>query len=169
MCRLPGPTILNRRTLRPEHPQILFGLTTLSSIARDQGHLDEARKGYEKGLALLRRTLSARTPEVERCMADYAWMLAATTDPGYGNAHRAIALANELIQNSPKVRDVWTTLGVAHYRAEAWNDAIAAVKKSEAVAPGRFTAANAFFQAMAYWQLGEKAMGANVMRRPYSR
>ena len=31
----------------------------------------------------------------------------------------AIELANELIRNSPKVRDVWTTLGVAHYRAGA--------------------------------------------------
>ena len=41
----------------------------------------------------------------------------------------------KLIQNSPKVRDVWTTLGVAHYRAGAWNDAIAALEKSEAAAP----------------------------------
>ena len=150
---------LNRRTLGPEHPQTLFGLTILSSIARDQGRLDEARKGYEKALAVLRRTLSARTPEVQRCMADYAWMLASTTDPGYRDPHRAIELANELIQNSPKVRDVWTTLGVAHYRAGAWNDAIAALQRSEAVAPGLFTAVNGFFLAMAYWQLGEKDKG----------
>ncbi len=147
---------LDRRTLGPEHPQTLFGLTILSSIARDQGSLDEARQGYEKALAVLRRTLSARTPEVQRCMADYAWMLAATTDPRYRDPRRAIELANELIQNSPKVRDVWTTLGVAHYRAGAWNDAIAALEKSEAAAPGLFTAANGFFLAMAYWQLGEK-------------
>ena len=90
-------------------------------------------------------------------MADYAWMLAATTDPGYRDPRRAIELANELVQNSPKVRDVWTTLGVAHYRTGAWNDAIAAFEKSEAAAPGRITAVNGFFRAMAYWQLGEKA------------
>jgi len=147
---------LNGRTLGPEHPQTLFGLTILSSIARDQGRLGDARKGYEKALAVLRRTLSARAPEVQRCMADYAWMLAAATDPGYRDPHRAIGLANELIQNSPKVRDVWTTLGVAHYRAGAWNDAIAALEKSEAVAPGLFTAADGFFLAMAYWRVGEK-------------
>ena len=70
-----------------------------------------------------------------------------------------IELANELIQNSPKVRDVWTTLGVAHHRAGAWNDAIAALEKSEAEAPGCFTAVNGFFLAMAYWQLGEKEKG----------
>jgi eukaryotic-like serine/threonine-protein kinase len=150
---------LNRRTIGPDHPQTLFGLTILSSIARDQGHLDGARKGYEKALTALRRTLSARTPEVQRCMVDYAWMLAATTNPGYRDPHRAIELANELIQNSPKVRDVWTTLGVAHYRAGAWNDAIAALKVSEAVAPGLFTAANGFFLAMAYWRVGEKEKG----------
>ncbi len=150
---------LDRRTLGPEHPQTLFGLAILASIARDQGRLDAARQGYEKALAVLRRTLSARTPEVQRCMADYAWMLAATTDPGYRDPHRAIELANELIQNSPKVRDVWMTLGVAHYRAGAWNDAIAALEKSEAAAPGLFTAANGFFLAMAYWRLGEKEKG----------
>ena len=94
-------------------------------------------------------------------MADYAWMLAAATDPGYRDPHRAIELANELIRNSPKVRDVWTTLGVAHYRAGAWNDAIAALEKSEAeaVASGRFTAVNGYFLAMAYWRLGEKEKG----------
>ncbi len=150
---------LNRSTIGPEHPQTLFGLTILSSIARDQGRFDVARKGYEEALAALRRILSARTPEVQRCMADYAWMLAAATDPGCRNPRRAIELANELIQNSPKVRDVWTTLGVAHYRAGAWNDAIAALEKSEAAVPGVFTAANGFFLAMAYCQLGQKEKG----------
>ncbi len=150
---------LGQRTLGPEHPQTLFGRTILASVARDQGSLDEAAKGYEKALAVVRRTLSARTLEVQRCMVDYAWMLAAAADPRYRNPRRAIELANELIQNSPKVRDVWTTLGVAHYRAGAWNDAIAALAKSEAAAPGLFTAANGFFLAMAYCRLGEKDKG----------
>ena len=92
-------------------------------------------------------------------MADYAWMLASTADSRYRDPHRAIKLANELIQNSPKVRDVWMTLGVAHYRAGAWKDAIAALEKSEAAAPGLFTAANGFFLAMAYCRLGEKEKG----------
>ena len=68
-------------------------------------------------------------------------------------------MANELIRNSPKVRDVWMTLGVAHYRVGSWNDAIAALEQSEAAAPGLFTAANGFFLAMAYWRLGEKEKG----------
>ena len=72
---------LNRSTLGPEHPQTLFGLTILSSIARDQGRLDDARKGYNKALTALRRNLSARTLEVQRCMADYAWMLAPPRTP----------------------------------------------------------------------------------------
>ena len=160
---------LNRLALGPDHPQTLFGLTILSSIARDQGRLDDARKGYEKALAAFRRTLSARTPEVQRCMVDYAWMLAAATEPGHRDPHRAIELANEVIRNSPKVRDVWTTLGVAHYRAGAWKDAIAAIEKSEAEVPGCFTAVNGFFLAMAYGQLGEQEKGANGTRRPCSR
>jgi serine/threonine protein kinase/tetratricopeptide (TPR) repeat protein len=150
---------LDRRTLGPEHPQTLCGLTILSSIARDQGRLDDARKGYEVALAALRRTFSPRMPEVQRCVADYAWMLAAAPDPAHRDPRRAIDLANELIRNTPKVRDVWTTLGAAHYRAGAWNDAIAALHKSESEAPGCFTAVNGFFLAMAYWQLGEKEKG----------
>ena len=160
---------LNRSTLGPEHPQTLFGLTILSSIARDQGRLDDARKGYDKALTALRRNLSARTPEVQRCMADYAWMLATTTDPGYRDPHRAIGLANELIRNSPKVRGVWATLGVAHYRAGAWSDAIAAIEKSEAVTPGPFTAVNGFFLAMAYCSSETRRRHANGTRRPLSR
>jgi eukaryotic-like serine/threonine-protein kinase len=150
---------LDHRTLGPEHPQTLFGLTILASVARDQGRSDDARKGYEKALAALRHTLSARTIEVQRCMADYAWMLAATAGPGYRDPHRAIELANELIQNTPKVRDAWMILGVAHYRAGAWKDAIAALEKSEATAPGPFTAVDGLFLAMACWQLGDKEKG----------
>ena len=150
---------VNRRTLGPEHPQTLVGLTVLASIARDAGRLDEARKGYEETLAVLRRILSARTPEVQKCLAEYAWMLAAATDPDYRDPRRAIELANELIRNSPNVRDAWTTLGVAHYRAGAWKDAIAALETSEAAVPGPFTGVNGLFLAMAYWQLGEKEKG----------
>ncbi len=42
---------------------------------------------------------------------------------------------------------------------EPGTDAIAALEKSEATVPGLFTAANGFFLAMAYWQLGEKEKG----------
>jgi serine/threonine protein kinase/tetratricopeptide (TPR) repeat protein len=156
---------INMQTLGPEHPQTLFGQTVLSSIARDEGRFEDARKGYEKALAALRRSLSAKTPEVQRCMDDYAWMLASTTDPSYADPRRAIELAKELIENSPKVRDVWTTLGVAHYRAGGWNDAIAALEKSDAAFPGVFTAANGFFLAMACSQVGEKEKGREWYER----
>jgi tetratricopeptide (TPR) repeat protein len=161
---------INRRTFGPEHSQTLYGLTILASIARDEGRFGDARKGYEESLAALRRTLPARVVELQRCMADYAWMLASARDKGYRDPHRAIELANDVIENSPKVRDVWTTLGAAHYRVAAWNDAIAALEKSESVVPGVFTAANGFFLAMAHWQRGEKeqarkwyAIGAQAM------
>jgi hypothetical protein len=44
---------------------------------------------------------------------------------------------------------------MAHKRIGDWRQAIAAIKTSEAVAPGRFTAANFLILAMAHWQLGE--------------
>ena len=126
---------LHRRTLGPKHPQTLLAVTIRATVPRDQGRLAEARTDYEEALGGMRRILSPRTPELQRTMNAYAWMLATASDPGVRDPHRAIELANELIQNSPKVRDVWTTLGVAHYRTGAWNDAIAALEKSEAVRP----------------------------------
>ena len=150
---------LNRRTLGPEHPQTLFGLTILSSVARDQGRLDDARKGYENALARLRRTLSARTAEVQRCMADYAWMLAAATGPRLPRPaprDRAGERADPELAQGPRRLDdprggplPRRSLERCDRRAE----------KSEATAPGPFTAVDGFFLAMAYWQLGEKEKG----------
>ena len=61
-----------------------------------------------------------------------------------------------MVERAPKDRDKWTTLGAAHYRAGQWTDAIAALEKSEATAPGKPLAPNAFFLTMAHWQRGEK-------------
>jgi hypothetical protein len=45
---------------------------------------------------------------------------------------------------------------VALYRAGDWKGAIAALARSEELAPSRYLGINAFFLAMAHWQLGHK-------------
>jgi tetratricopeptide (TPR) repeat protein len=89
-------------------------------------------------------------------MNAYAWMLATASDPKFRDPPRAVELAEEVVQNAPKFADKWITLGVAYYRIGDWKNAIAALEKSETLAPGRFTDINGFFLAMSQWQLGEK-------------
>jgi tetratricopeptide (TPR) repeat protein len=150
---------LHRRTLGPEHPQSLVAVMILANVHRDQGRFREARTEYEQAIGGLRRVFSARVPELQRALNAYAWMLATAHDSRYRDGRRAVELANEVVQGVPKSQEIWTTLGAAQYRAGAWQDAIAACEKSEAVSPGRFTAANEMFLAMAHWQLGHKEQG----------
>jgi hypothetical protein len=51
---------------------------------------------------------------------------------------------------------IWNTLGVAHYRAGEWHAAVEALEKSNDLLGGKELGFNAFFLAMAHWQLGEK-------------
>jgi uncharacterized protein HemY len=49
----------------------------------------------------------------------------------------------------------WNTLGVAHYRAGHWNEAIKALTKSMQLSGGKLESFDTFFLAMAHWRLDE--------------
>ena len=57
------------------------------------------------------------------------------------------------------------TLGVAYFRAGHWRDAIAALNRSDELAPNEHLGYNAFFRAMAHWRLGE----TEAAQREYGR
>jgi tetratricopeptide (TPR) repeat protein len=85
-----------------------------------------------------------------------AWFLVTCPDPKLRDPRRAVGLAKkavELAQASPENQN---TLGVARYRAGNWRGAIEALTTSEELAPGKSLGFNAFFLAMAHWQLGHK-------------
>jgi serine/threonine protein kinase/Tfp pilus assembly protein PilF len=147
---------LHRRTLGPEHPQTLFANTILANVYRDRGQYAEARKLYEETLTRQRPILSPKTVETQKLMNSFAWMLATAADAKYRDPKRAADLAMEVVLHAPQSSEKWTTLGVAYYRTGDWKNAIASLEKSETLAPVGFTAANSFFEAMAYWQLGDK-------------
>jgi serine/threonine protein kinase/Tfp pilus assembly protein PilF len=156
-CRLAEEAAeLHRRHLGPDHPQALAARTILADVYRDQGRYAEAGQAYEQALTGLRRKLGPKAPEVQRAMNSYAWLLATAADRKFRDPPRAVQLAEEVVQHAPRFGDKWTTLGAAHYRTGAWQKAIAALEKSEALAPGRFTAVNGLFLAMAQGQLGDK-------------
>ncbi len=146
----------HRRAFGPEHPQTVVALTVLANVYRDQGKLREAVKLYEDTLVAARRVLGPRMPETQHLLNAYAWTLATAPDETIRQPSRAVELAREALRYGPAHAEIWTTLGVAHCRSGEWTHAIAALRKSELLAPGRFTGVNGFFLAIAHWQAGAR-------------
>jgi serine/threonine protein kinase/tetratricopeptide (TPR) repeat protein len=127
------------------------------------GRQDEALKRRQEAATLMSAKHGPEHPETLRVIRgvaahlnNQAWRLVAFSDtrPYSG---RAIALVSQAIELAPKVPDYSNTLGVAHYRAGDWRQAIETLNKAMALG----TAGNSFdsfFLAMAYWQIGEKDM-----------
>src|SRR5262249_29536698 len=57
---------------------------------------------------------------------------------------------------APKEGNYWNTLGVAHYRAGHWKDAIEPLTKSMELMKGQMESFDTFFLAMANWRIDEK-------------
>jgi tetratricopeptide (TPR) repeat protein len=68
---------------------------------------------------------------------------------------RAVELATHAVRLAPRDGDFWNTLGVAHYRAGHWTEAVAALEKARELSNGG-DAVDRLFLAMAHWQLGER-------------
>jgi WD40 repeat protein len=85
-----------------------------------------------------------------------AWHLATSPEAKLRDSARAIELAQKAVKLAPREAQCWNTLGVVHYRAGHWNDAIAALTKSMELQKGAFESYDTIFLAMAHWQLGEK-------------
>jgi tetratricopeptide (TPR) repeat protein len=85
-----------------------------------------------------------------------AWLLATNPDAKLRDPARAIELAQKSAKLAPKEAICWNTLGVAHYRAGHWKEAIAALTSSMELQKGALESFDTFFLAMAHWQLGEK-------------
>jgi tetratricopeptide (TPR) repeat protein len=103
------------------------------------GRNEEAVAAYEKALQLDDRSTYA--------MGGLAWGLATSTDPGVRNVPRAVAVARSGVALAPEDGGLWNTLGVALYRAGAWQESMSAFEKSMALGGGG-TAYDWFFVAM---------------------
>jgi serine/threonine protein kinase len=88
-----------------------------------------------------------------------AWFLVTCPDPQFRDARRAVNLAKRATELAPKEKEYWVTLGLAHYRAGNWREAVTAPNKAMNGLVDIGTAADGwtlFLQAMAHWQLGDK-------------
>jgi serine/threonine protein kinase/WD40 repeat protein len=90
---------------------------------------------------------------------DQAWVLATNPEAKLRDPDRAVELAQKAVDLCPKQAMYWNTLGVAHYRAGHWKDAITALTKSMELRKGAMESSfGTFSLAMAHWRLDEKEM-----------
>jgi serine/threonine protein kinase/WD40 repeat protein len=123
--------------LTPKEKQERSGTTPPLQVTVDLGELHPARK----------EAMAAN---------NQAWRLATNPNPKQRDPARALKLAQKAVQLAPREALCWNTLGVAYYRAGHWKEAIAALAKSMELQKGALESFDAFFLAMAHWQLGEK-------------
>jgi tetratricopeptide (TPR) repeat protein len=93
-----------------------------------------------------------------------AWGLATDTARPLRPPELAVAFARKAVELAPADGAVWTTLGVAQFRAKNWQESINALQKSQELRKGG-DSVGWFFLAMAHWQLGNK----DEARRSYDR
>jgi tetratricopeptide (TPR) repeat protein len=88
---------------------------------------------------------------------ELAWVLVSCPEVGLRNGVRAVEMAKKRHELGQPDGFSWNTLGVAHYRAGDWKEAVAALEQSMQLFAGRREAMNTFVLAMAHWQMGNRA------------
>jgi tetratricopeptide (TPR) repeat protein len=129
-------------------PDYALAHSNYGNALKAAGRLEEAIGVYKQALPLL--------PTSAQRHNDLAWLLATGPDPKFRDPKRAVELAQKAVELAPKEGSLWNTWGIACYRAGEWKDGIDALKKSDELLKGEAFAFNAFFLAMANWQLGHK-------------
>jgi tetratricopeptide (TPR) repeat protein len=129
--------------LRPHNP---VGCFNLGSALMETGDLDGA-------IAAFREALDGH-PDYGDALNDLAWILVTCPHVPRRDPAEGVKLAQNAVELVPNQGAYWNTLGVAHYRAGHWNDAVMALTRSVQLRGG--DSYDWFFLAMARWQLGEK-------------
>ena len=115
--------------------------------------MEQAVASYREAIACFRRLVSL-DPAGGDAHNSLAWLLVTCPHTPLRDPAEGIKLAQKATELEPNNEAYWNTLGVAHYRAGNWNEAVAALKRSVQVCGGG--GYDWFFLAMAHWQLGEK-------------
>ncbi len=96
---------------------------------------------------------------------NFAWLLVSCPDEVYRDGSQALQFAHKAVEQEPDASEHWNTLGVAYYRVGQWRRAVDALTKAEQLKPDENFGYNAFFLAMAHWQLGEKEAAREFYER----
>jgi tetratricopeptide (TPR) repeat protein len=120
----------------------------LTQLLRAGGRIDQAQELVRDGI---KRAL--QTPDA---LNNTAWGLAVDPDPNKRDPVLAVELAKLATEQAPDNGIFTNTLGTAYYRVGKWKATIETLKKAEELYQGQFFSSDAFFIAMAHWQLGNK-------------
>src|SRR5262249_53548213 len=113
------------------------------------GRTAEAAKAYAAARSLGQRF----TADDPVSYGTYAWFLASCPDPAFRDAPLAIRMAKQLLERLPEIGPLWLTLGVGHYHAGDYPEAVRTLGK-EARLPTGQSSTGGFYLALAHWQLG---------------
>jgi tetratricopeptide (TPR) repeat protein len=150
----------------PANPDYRFHLTQtclgLASLLIATGQPQEAENLYRRAAALFVALVTdvPANPDYRNSLADcqntLAWHLVTSPDLTRPLAVEGVERARSATELRPSAGAYWNTLGLAHYRVGVWQEAIDALKKSDELLKGELFSFNAFFLAMAHWQLDKK-------------
>jgi tetratricopeptide (TPR) repeat protein len=109
----------------------------------------EAAQAARRAIAILQELPDPASRQIR------AWSLATSPFPQLRDPQTAVRLARKALEEWSGNCDWWITLGVAHYRAGEWKEAIEALEKSMQLGAGD-DPSTGFFLAMAWWRKGVK-------------
>jgi len=141
------------------HPDFQAGWSNLGLARKTFGDYDGAIAAYRESLDLVRAgqgstEIQGDPPGVwER--AALAWALVLHPEADKRRPEEAYQLAREAVELAPQTGWIRSTLGFACYRAGAYEDAVTTLREAARL-PDGVEANNAFFLAMALWQLDRK-------------
>jgi len=120
----------------------------MKALEKDRSRRYETANGFAMAV-------SPKQAQAAQQLNNQAWRLATHRDAKQRDAARAVELASQAVALNPKAGTLWNTLGVAHYRAGNWNDALGALSKSLQMTHGH-EAFDTFFVAMCHCRLGSR-------------
>src|SRR5262249_3871196 len=144
----PDKAIAENREAITLGPQEVWFYNRLGATLAKQGKWEEAIACFRQALQIDPNRTGAYN-----CLA---WVAATSPDPKCRDPANAVKLAQKAINLDPQDGILWNTLGVSQYRAGDWKDATVALEKSKELMGDKELSLNAFFLAMAHWQLGHK-------------
>ena len=136
-------------------PNVASAYHGLGLALQEKGLLEEAIAEYREALRLKPDHAGARVGLAWR-LQNLAWALATHAEPARRDPGRAVSLAMEAVELNPQEGDRLLALGAALYGTGRWQDAIETLKRADRLSGGKDHSYNAYFIAMAHWQLGNK-------------
>jgi serine/threonine protein kinase/Tfp pilus assembly protein PilF len=141
---------------RAIHIEPNYGLAhyNVGTVLLEKGCKEEAAASYREAIACYRRSVRL-DPGSADSHNNLAWILVTCPYAPLRDLVEGENLARKAIELLPNNGAYWNTLGVAHYRAGDWKEAVAALTRSVQLDCGG-NGYNGFFLALAHWRLGER-------------